>query len=43
MNDELLNDLIETVKTQTTTIHELMEICKTLKDRVEALEEKLNK
>ena len=43
MNNELLKALIETVQIQTKTLKQLMEICTTLKDRVEALEEKVNK
>lgn len=43
MNDKLLNELVKTVETQTTTIKDLLEICTILKDRVEALEEKVKR
>ena len=42
MNDETLKALIETVQRQTKTLKEMMEICTTLKDRVEALEGYVN-
>ena len=40
MNEETLTALVETVRLQTITINEFLEICTMLKDRIEVLEEK---
>jgi len=43
MNEEILQGIIDTQKTQTATIKELVDVCGLLTDRVLALEEEIKK
>lgn len=43
MNDKLFKELEAIIRVQTQTIGDFLEICTKLKDRIEALEEKVNK